>query len=327
MRALVVRDGRGGLVGLAPMMTSFWFGTPLRRLSFIGTGTNDYNDILAAPGRESEVVRAFHAHLGGTGGWQIADFQQLREGGILRAAPPESGGRLAYFDTLGEACPYVALPSDWPDYLARLGKKTRYNIGYYERSLRKVYEVEIAPVSDEGALDAEMERLFELHQRRWNERWLPGVFGGARVRRFHREAAKALLGRGRLRLFTLKLDGRTEAALYCFAYNDRMCYYQGGFEPTLARFSPGTILTAHAIKQAISEGLPVFDFLRGEEGYKAKWATESVVNARRLMTHGRTPVTVLARAMQRVEDSVEHRAKEWVKNKIAKDSANPDYSK
>jgi CelD/BcsL family acetyltransferase involved in cellulose biosynthesis len=321
LRILEMRDADGRLVGLAPLMTSFWFATPLRRISFIGTGTNDYNDVIAAPGQEAAVAKSFHGYLSKSHGWNIADLQQLRDGGCLRSAAPGNDDRLRHVDIPQEACPYVTLPPEWPDYLARLGKKTRYNVGYYERTLRKVYEVEIGPVTDGAQLDDEMERLFELHQRRWNERWLPGVFGGARVQRFHKEAARALLERGRLRLFTLKLDGQTEAALYCFAFNDRMCYYQGGFEPTLARFSPGTVLTAHAVRQAIEERFPVFDFLRGEEEYKAKWTTESFVNARRLMTHGGTPLMLLARTVQRVEQSVEHRAKDWIKRKIAGDAA------
>ena len=279
-------------------------------------GASDYHDLLALPGREDAVAQAFYEAVRGRGGWQIADLPQLREGGLLRPRPPRTGGGgLAWRDAAQEACPFLPLPAAWEDLLKTFGKKTRSNIGYYERALRKVYVVEIGPVMDGAVLDGEMTRLFELHQRRWNQRWLPGVFGGRRVQRFHRDAARALLGRGALRLFTLKLDGETQACLYCFAFGDRVCYYQGGFEPTLAKLSLGTVLTAHALQAATAEGRAVFDFLRGDEPYKAKWTGEAQVNARRVLTRARTPFGPLARIALGMELRAERRVKAWMRRK------------
>lgn len=160
-----------------------------------------------------------------------------------------------------------------------------------------------------------MTHLFELHQRRWNQRWLPGVFGGKRVQAFHRDAARSLLERGWLRLFYLRLDGVTQASLYCFAYGDRLCYYQGGFEPTLARLSLGTVLTARAMQTAIAEGRAVFDFLRGDEPYKAKWTGAAQVNIRRIIARAGTPFVPLARQTQLWEETVERRGKAWMRRK------------
>ena len=315
LRVVTFRGPAGELVGLAPLMTSFWYATPLRRLSFLGTGTSDYLDVLAAPGWEEAVSEGLYGYLQNVGGWQIADFQQLREGGFLRERRPAEGSALDSFEADGEACPYLALPSEWDMLLQGLGKKTRSNIGYYDRGLHKVYAVEIGPVTDEGELDEQLDRLFELHQRRWNQRWLPGVFGGKRVQAFHRDAARRLLAKDWLRLFSLRLDGVTQASLYCFAYGDRLCYYQGGFEPTLARLSLGTVLTARAMQTAIAEGRQIFDFLRGDEPYKAKWTGASRVNVRRLITRAGTPFVPMARGAQRWEDEIERRGKAWMRRK------------
>ncbi|MDQ2800454.1 MAG: GNAT family N-acetyltransferase, partial [Armatimonadota bacterium] len=315
LRLVIFRASDGALVGLAPLMTSFWYGTALRRLSFVGTGASDYLDALAAPGWEDAVAHALYAHLQHTGGWQVADFQQLRVGSLLRERRPSLGTGLACLDVSGEPCPYLALPGDWDSLLRGLGKKTRANVNYYDRALGKVYVVEAAPISDEAELDGEMTRLFELHQRRWNQRWLPGVFSGRRVQAFHREAARALLRQGWLRLFALRLDGVTQASLYCFAYGDRLCYYQGGFEPTLAKLSLGTVLTARAMQSAIGEGRAVFDFLRGDEPYKAKWTGASHANLRRLVTRQGTPFEALMRRAQGWEEQAERRAKAWMRRK------------
>ncbi len=315
LRVVTFRDAAGTLVGLAPLMTAFWYATPLRRLSFLGTGTSDYLDILALPGREQEAARALYEYLEASRGWQIADFQQLREGSLLRQYAPAEGSTLTVLDVPGEACPFLALPGSWEMLIQGLGKKTRANIGYYDRGLQKVYRVEADPVQDPNALDDEMSRLFDLHQRRWNQRWLPGVFGGKRVQAFHRDAARRLLERGWLRLFSLKLDGTTQASLYCFAFGDRMCYYQGGFEPTLSRLSLGTVLTARAMQTAIAEGRDVFDFLRGDEPYKAKWTGASRANLRRIVTRTQSPATAMARQAAVWEDTIERRGKEWMHRK------------
>ena len=314
LRVVTFRDPAGALVGLAPLMTSFWYATPLRRLSFLGTGTSDYLDVLAAPGWEQQVAGSLYGYLEKTGGWQIADFQQLREGSFLREHQPPETSRLTVQDVLGEACPYLPLPETWEQLLQGLGKKTRANVGYYDRALSKVYEVAAGPVTDEAELDDELTCLFELHGRRWNQRWLPGVFAGKRVQAFHRDVARRLLKQNWLRLFYLRLDGVTQASLYCFGYGDRLCYYQGGFEPTLARLSLGTVLTARAIQSAIAEDRNVFDFLRGDEPYKAKWTGQSRHNLRRLVTR-RSPFTLLARQSQKWEEQIERRGKAWMRRK------------
>ena len=309
-----VEPESGRLVGLAPLMTSFWHGTPLRRLSFLGTGASDYLDVIAAPGYETAVVEAFHQTLARSGGWQIADLQQLREGGLLRAHPPTKNSPLAYRDASGEPCPYLTLPDDWNALTRQFGKKTRANIGYYDRALRKVYDVSVAAITQPDELNDEMTRLFDLHQRRWNQRWLPGVFGSKGVQNFHRDAARSLFESNLLRLFCLRLDGQTQAALYCFGMGDRVCYYQGGFEPTLAKWSLGTVLTAHALQAAIGEGRAVFDFLRGDEPYKAKWTHTQHVNVRRLITRRDRPITgSLAGRVQNWEERIERRAKAWAR--------------
>src|SRR5580658_8129928 len=74
LRIWTLRDGSGALVALAPLMTSHWYGTPLTRLSFLGTGTSDYLDLLAAPGYENEARHRFHDWLAHTRGWHVADF-------------------------------------------------------------------------------------------------------------------------------------------------------------------------------------------------------------------------------------------------------------
>jgi CelD/BcsL family acetyltransferase involved in cellulose biosynthesis len=310
LRVLTWRAQEGGpLLGLAPMMTGGWHGLPLRRLTFLGAGASDYHDLLALPGQEEAIVEAFYASLEG----HIADLSQLRESGLLRQHLPNSHLELQYWDVISEACPFLPLPDDWDTLSRTFSKKMRSNISYYDRSLQKMFVVEVGYVTDADLLDAEMTRLFELHQRRWNQRWLPGVFGGRRVQAFHRDVAHILLSRDLLRLFTLKLDGETQAALYGFALGDRTCYYQAGFEPTLAKLSLGTVLIARALQISIAEGRTVFDFLRGDEPYKAKWTQQAHQNIRRLVVPAKKFTSIIAHALFQAELNSERRIKAWLR--------------
>jgi CelD/BcsL family acetyltransferase involved in cellulose biosynthesis len=287
---LEFRDGPD-VVGYAGLFVSAGF-APLRIARMIGTGGSDYNDLVATPGHEARVKDAFWAYLAERRDrWDWLDLQQVRPDAALLAGN-EGDGRAALGPVrvrhwAGETCPFLPLPpGDWEAFRKLLGKKMRGNIGYYDRALAKVYEVEHR-LADNDTLADDLDAFFILHQRRWNRRWLPGAFAARRARAFHADVAERLLASGHLRLHTLSLDGETHAALYCFQFNNRCAYYLGGFEPTLARLSLGTVLTARAIRHAIEQdNCSEFDFLRGDEPYKYKWGARDRFNTRLSVTHG-----------------------------------------
>ena len=125
---------------------------------------------------------------------------------------------------------------------------------------------------------ADFERAFailiELHQKRRQSIAEAGCFASPRFTQFHREIAGRFLAAGRLRLTWLELDGRPLAAEYGFTGGKTVFYYQSGFEPELAGEQPGWLSLAVSLRQAIEEGYRGFDFLRGDEPYKASWRAQ-----------------------------------------------------
>jgi CelD/BcsL family acetyltransferase involved in cellulose biosynthesis len=119
--------------------------------------------------------------------------------------------------------------------------------------------------------DAAWETLIDLHQRRRQSLGEPGCFASTRWAAFQRDVAPRLLAEGRLRLSTLDLDGRPAAAEYHLAGERATFAYQGGVDPQRLAEEPGQLSTICSIKQAIEEGHSRFDFLRGDEPYKAHW--------------------------------------------------------
>lgn len=310
----------GKLVGIAPFYVSRHLGTPLRRLAFIGNGASDYMDVIATEDRAGDVCAVLFKHLSASRCFDLADFQQLRPQAHLRRQA-ECGGCRSGAIRQQEPCPYVELPDTWDEFSRRLGKKMRSNLSYYDRLLPKTFEdaeVRLATMAD---LDEAMTALFYLHQKRWNAVLLPGVLGAGRVQEFHRLVARRFMERGWLRLHITKVAGKTVAALYCFCYRDSYLYYLGGFAPELGKYSLGTVLTAHAIRQAISEGCAEFDFLRGDEPYKRRWMPEARTNVRLLLSHHRSVRSHAMLRLNRLENFVERKAKAFAARRQQKKKA------
>ncbi len=320
---LLFHAPNGQPIAIAPLYTSRHLGTPLRRLAWMGAGTSDYLGLLSVPDWEIKAGEALFIHIQTRMRcWDIADLQQLSAGSCLpKLCPPNSPVSLLPM----EACPFLPLPDSWEKLIAGLSKKMRYNIGYYRRVIEKTFPDSAIFSAGEYELKEGMDALFSLHHRRWKARWLPGVFSTDAIQSFHREIASLFLKQGRLRLHLLRADGAYRAVLYAFTSPNKTYYYQAGFDPEFSKYSPGTTLLAHAIKEAIQEGHTEFDFLRGEESYKYRWLPQKRVNQRLLIlrSHSNSPEkgTLSGRAglaLNTVERYVEEHAKAFLSNRNGK---------
>lgn len=281
---LTVRD-HGKLVALALLEIVSMYGVPFKRLQFMGTGATDYLDFILDQASEESALEALFNHLAQISSrWEIIDLQQIPQNSPSLPAWQrfQAPAGIEQNQLEQEDCPILPLPSSWDGFLAGLGKKTRWNIGYYERIARRDFEYQIGPLSAEEIQEG-MTALFTLHAARWRRRRLPGVLTGVKRQKFHRAVAAAFMKKGWLRLYALRLNGEIQAILYCFSYRGKGYYYLGGFEPALSKYSLGTVLTAYAIRDSIESGLTEFDFLRGKEPYKARWTRESRMNYRILL--------------------------------------------
>jgi CelD/BcsL family acetyltransferase involved in cellulose biosynthesis len=304
---------RGGLLcGLAPLFIDRYGGTPLRRVAFLGTGSSDYLQfIVAADMGECGAAHLLEFVAANRDRWDVCDWQQIPGSSAMASLPAPVGVQATRF--VQETCPYLPLPTTWEEFAGGLGKKLRSNLGYHRRLLEREFEVEWVTARD-GDMKRCMECLFRLHQRRWNRRLLPGAFASGRQRTFHAEAAAGLQERGWLRLHVMRLDGRDEAVLYCFSFRGRGYYYLGGFEPGLARFSLGTVLTARAIEDSIAEGAAEFDFLRGDEPYKYAWRSQDRQNWRWLWWKPDSR-SALALGLNGLERAAERRIKTFARGR------------
>jgi CelD/BcsL family acetyltransferase involved in cellulose biosynthesis len=269
---VLVAHDNGVMIGLMPLHIMRYRATPLRQVRFLGAPLSDFQEILAAAGHERAVRDAFLAHLAACSSrWDLCDFADQRQGTSLTHSEMPDGLRSLIVHH--RVCPYVPLSPSWDEFVKRLSKNMRTNVGRRRRQVAKQFRAEYDVAGDE-TLTAAMEELFRLHNARWRRRGVAGAFAGARMQAFHHEVARKFLQRGWLRLHRLRLDGETAAAFYCFQLGRRVYYYLSGFDVAFGKFSIGNVLMAQAIERAIADGATEFDLLRGDETYKFAWKAE-----------------------------------------------------
>lgn len=168
--------------------------------------------------------------------------------------------------TQQEVCPVIHLPDSWEAYLKTvLDKKKR---GEVRRKLRYA----ASPTHEiswgyEPPTEENMERFFALMRASSPDkaRFLENP---AHVD-FFKRVMPVMAKCGWLLMSFLRIDGHDVAAYISFDYNDRILLYNSGYDPTLyANLSPGLVLLAYLIRDAIERRRKVFDFLRGNEEYK-----------------------------------------------------------
>jgi CelD/BcsL family acetyltransferase involved in cellulose biosynthesis len=97
------------------------------------------------------------------------------------------------------------------------------------------------------------------------------MFASQRFAAFHRDLMAKLLERGQLLLHWVELDGAAVAAEYHLLGGRTVYAYQAGVDPAALGESPGRLAHIATIRKSIECGYRAFDFLRGDEPYKAHW--------------------------------------------------------
>ena len=85
-----------------------------------------------------------------------------------------------------------------------------------------------------------------------------------------RRIATELAGAGQLKLYGLTLEDKPAAGLICFPSSSGPLLWAAGFDHAMAKWSPGIVLFAMAIQDAIAGGDKYFDLLRGQSRYKSE---------------------------------------------------------
>ncbi len=249
------------LLGIAPLASEG------PRWRFLGDpNLFDYQDFVVPQGNEPPFFEALFEYLDGQG-WETLDLPSLTQGSPtlehLPALARQRGWSVAIEDE--GVTPGLALPGTWEEYLAGLSKKDRHELRRKLRRLEGAVQYDTRVVRDGSDLPSAMEEFLTLMR---TSRVDKKEFLTPEREGFFKTMARTLAESGLLRLYFLHLNNAPAAAALCFDYHGRRLLYNSGYDVQHAGLSVGLILNSLCLRDAITDGMTYFDFLRGPEAYK-----------------------------------------------------------
>jgi CelD/BcsL family acetyltransferase involved in cellulose biosynthesis len=275
-RILVARRNQE-LVGFAPLMLRR--GRASGALEWLGTGRSDHAPLLLDPVCAAPVFAAFLAHLRQRGGWSLLWLRTLQEShrSAISGVTAGTAGVGAIWQP-DDVSPRIALSGSWDEFLAGKSSKHRSNLRRLLRQANEIAQVQIECVSQyQPQLLREIE---DVERHSWK-----ADSGSLRLEGsgygFYEAFLRAFSQRNALEVWCCRHEQRLVAYLITFVHAERVFYYNGAYRSDATNlgqgFSPGTALIASAVKSAHDRKLHSFDFLRGDEAYKALWKNEDRV--------------------------------------------------
>lgn len=279
---LVVRDQHAQVVGIAPWYQTHSF-LQGRVLRFLGDNEicTDYQTLLAEPAQADAVVASIGEWLLGAGRdeWDTLDWRgKLAADPLLEplaahvlAAGGMSGQRLL------ENSWRVELPRTWHEYTSQhLSRGRADKLKALQRKYVKTGLAKLRTLTRAEELDEYLEILQRLHQNRRAALGQAGCFANPIFKIYHREVLQNLLQADRLQLHYLELEGTPAASMYCLRGVGGVFQYQSGMDATRKHAHPGWTCQMLAMRQSLEQGARFWDFLRGDETYKASWGAVAV---------------------------------------------------
>ncbi len=259
LHLVTVRAGRN-LIGLVPLIR---LGD---RWEFAGGAeVADFLDVIAARGSSDEVAEAVVDYMTRRGG--TVDFRNLGPQSIGSVGIHAEARRRGIPSDLEmeDVSPRVELPDSWETYLQSLSKKDRHELRRKLRRLLSTGDVQHRYVSNPTTRGADVDDFFRLHRLSGEDK---AAFMTPRMETFFRALVDEFMPKNWVRLYFLEIDGIRVASAILFDYAGKFLLYNSGYDPEFAHLSVGVLLKAFCLRDAISEGRQVFDFLQGNEPYK-----------------------------------------------------------
>jgi CelD/BcsL family acetyltransferase involved in cellulose biosynthesis len=267
---LTMRDENKKLIAVAPLFVDEekilrWVG---------GEEIADYLDVIAPADQMDAAIRAMWGFLKSAASpqWAQAILSNIPEWtptpNRLKSLALESGMKAEV--TQIDVCPIVNLPESFEAYLAQIDKKQRHEIN---RKLRRAEggedKVTWYIVDSSRDIDVETESFMALMASAAEDK---AKFLTPKMREAFKDLFAVMHRSGFLQLAFLEINGKKASAYAQFDYANRIWVYNSGFDvDSASTLSPGWVLLAKLIDQAIQNKRAVYDFMQGNEIYKYRF--------------------------------------------------------
>jgi len=155
-----------------------------------------------------------------------------------------------------------------------LSKSLRTNIKQTQGYLSRQGQWQVSFCDNPAQLEEELQRLFTLHNLRWQKAGLQGSFARRpEMAAFYSHFVPRALQQGWLRLAKLECEGITQAMQIGYVYQKQFFALQEGFNAEFQN-GVGQVLRYHVFQQCLKEGLTDYDFLGQYTDHKRRWLAQ-----------------------------------------------------
>lgn len=198
----------------------------------------------------------------------------------------EKGGRtatavLAVTSSLGIAClaraghasPFLAISSDWDQFLSTKNKKFRYKVRTGLKNLEQAGAVANRWFSDSVDIEELLAEMLRIEENSWKAGAGMAISSSEMEREYYRFLLPFIAARRALHANVLYLDSAPIAYSLCYRSNGCVRQLKTSYDARHASLSPGAACHQLAIRKAFELGAREFDFLGDNMLHKSLWAT------------------------------------------------------
>jgi len=171
--------------------------------------------------------------------------------------------------------PTIGLDDSWREPTSHFNSGRRSDFRSARRRADQLGRVEFSVLCPgPGEVDALVDDVVQVEGAGWKAAAGTALSSNPQQLAFFRSFCRRTAAEGVLRLAFLRIDGRAMAVQLAVEEAGRYALLKIGYDESVKRISPGTLLMLHTVQWAAERGLRDYDFLGAEEPWTAMWSED-----------------------------------------------------
>ncbi|MBD3337884.1 MAG: GNAT family N-acetyltransferase [Candidatus Lokiarchaeota archaeon] len=262
----------GTIAGIAPMFLEK--SIHMKKLKFIGSGLTDFHEFLIDKDDDSKlIIKAIINYLYKCENWDIALLEQVNNKEDIYKYFSEAG---IYKKKQSEISIVNINGYSWEEYFKTVSNhKFRYEIKRRKKKLEKEKKPHFELINSSNFSSAHLDRVFDLHVRRWQEVNRNSKLTIKEIDLFLREILAYCIISGKALLYLLYDDKTLISYRLGFVSGQTFFDWNTSYNPEYAKYAPGQLIIRYVLEDLINSGFGCFNFMRGDYQYKKKWVPDN----------------------------------------------------
>ena len=264
---IVVKDEEK-IIAIAPLLISkkkfLWIS--FNKLCFIRNANTPFQDFILTTKKEEAIALILNylkekSHL-----WNIIELDEMRTDSISKELLKNNcfANGLYYFEKFKYNSWYLLFEQTWEQGLAKLKSKIRREFKRKLTRLERLGDLRLVTFTDIESINNHLKIFFDFHEKTWK--------GKEKNAELYYKIADFFSKEKNLFLYTLFLDDKPIAYLYCIKMDEILYGIKTTYDPSYYAFSPGIVLFYKSIADMYNQkNIKEFEIGRGEERFKREW--------------------------------------------------------